>query len=449
MRMILTAAAIMLPAFGWADTYYSNLPVTSATVFPQGAMVTREQALDVPAGQHQVVFALNPGAVSSDRPKFEVSEAQLISVQMNNRLPFDPELFFTPEITSATQDVDRQTDKLRTLNNTIQALEAELDAMKAQVTYLRQITPSNDTPQSFEELQSIAILLPQLLSENGQKQETLGQKIAETQRQINQQGAILIRLQQRLRDLNPPQSNWRAATIIFASDGTAPAYVAAVNFTQNAGWNISYDVDLNTEGDEVTFDRTTTISQTTSEPWVNANLTLSSAKPFQQLGPRVLGRSTVQLIHPSLRKDGFSSAEWDGSARLAGDVPADTYAEVAPSVVANAPTAVAYDGIAVEYQLSHPTTLNGSPNGSAQVVLPSITQGVVTGRYASPRMDRTAFVKTVLINTTDEPILSGNAKFYRSGNLIGNGQMPLISVGAEADLNFGPDETLPLTMQFL
>ena len=62
-----------------------------------------------------------------------------------------------------------------------------------------------------------------------------------------------------------------------------------------------------------------------------------------------------------------------------------------------------------------------------------------------PRRDDTAFLIADIENTTGEPILPGEARFFRDGALIGEGYLDFIPEGAEAELPFGPLDHIQLT----
>ncbi len=445
MKHLLLPVLFTLPATAWADDFYTAFPVTAATVFGQGAVVTAQGAVSVPEGQHQIYLALPQSMLLNTTPRFAVAGATPISVAFVNALPKDAKAFFTPAQTAAQAEVDRLDQALAELRANQSQLQGEQAGLQVQFTYLQSIKPGGtDTAQSLEQLQAIAEFLPAALADNRAAQGALSLKLKAAQKDAEDLTAQLTLAQTKLANLGVPQADWSVAKITVAAETGADVTVFFESFVEEAGWQIRYDARLDEDAGKITLDRRALVSQYTGAAWVDAAITLSSAEPYQRLQPTIPRRDVVHLLEPPKATVRTLSKGISAEADMALNAPSPRMAAAEFAAVSGE-----FNGIEVTYKIPTPTTIGGGHSGAEQINLASITLDTDVDRYASPRRDDTAFVRAMATNTTGEPVLPGTTIFYRGDTLIGNGAMPAMAVNAQETLYFGPDDTLPLKMQFL
>lgn len=445
MKHLLACTMLCTPSFALADTFYTNLPVDSATIYPQGALVMRKTQLDLPAGEHQVVMALPSNVAQTQSLKIDVQNATPQSLGMSQDFLEDLDVYYTDDQKSIVAAYEQARDDLADLQRQRAQLQLELSGLIVQANYLQNVKPSLEAPQTIEELQAVVMFLPTALAENAEARTSLQSEIDDLQFEVQEAEAELRRRKLAYDFANLPSQDSLFATLTLKLDQPGAVEITGQNFTGQAGWQMKYDLSLSADETTVTLDRVANITQATSEAWHNAAVTLSSAKPFQQLAPILPGRDVVELINPSAQKSFSRSASLDYADEGAMMEPVVMETAAAPG----APIMGSFDGVAVEYPLPARVSLQGRFDAVEQVELSSLRLDAATDRYASPRRDTSAFVRSIVTNTTGEPILSGPANYYRGDNLINSSRIELIVTGAEETLYFGPDESLPLTMQFL
>ena len=73
MRLIVAALLCILPSVGWSDDIAAASRVVAAKIFPEGAIVTRQAGVAVPAGTHRIVVADMPRDLHpQDRPEIHL-----------------------------------------------------------------------------------------------------------------------------------------------------------------------------------------------------------------------------------------------------------------------------------------------------------------------------------------------------------------------------------------
>ena len=108
MRSSLLALSLLaIPAALWADDLPVDSEVTSVTVFPQGATLTREGDFAVPAGQHQLILTDMP---LIDPASLRLSAPGLTIGAIRYRDDFTPPL--TPEVNAAIEAAEAEVERL-------------------------------------------------------------------------------------------------------------------------------------------------------------------------------------------------------------------------------------------------------------------------------------------------------------------------------------------------
>ena len=92
----------------------------------------------------------------------------------------------------------------------------------------------------------------------------------------------------------------------------------------------------------------------------------------------------------------------------------------------------------------YPEAVSVGPTGEVLLSFDTLTLDAEQENRAVPRWDDTAFLVAMAENDTGEPILPGEARFYREGALLGDGFLPMIAAGAEAEMAFGALDHLQL-----
>jgi uncharacterized protein (TIGR02231 family) len=115
------------------------------------------------------------------------------------------------------------------------------------------------------------------------------------------------------------------------------------------------------------------------------------------------------------------------------------------AIVAAAPAmTVDWQGATVTYSYPRPVTIRDGAE-ELRLHLDQITLPAEVYVLAVPLNETTGYVTAEVTNATPEPLLPGNARFYRDVALVGGADIDLIAAGDKAELGFGPLDSLLLT----
>jgi uncharacterized protein (TIGR02231 family) len=208
--------------------------------------------------------------------------------------------------------------------------------------------------------------------------------------------------------------------------------IALDYFTHAANWAPSHELRLNSETDQLDLARFVTVTAQAPARWQNVTMRFSTSEPQRQRDPSPLWPTPARIMEPM------------AVPRLSGDL---AMTEALPGMVmapalAESRAAVSIEGLSISFEYTTPVSIGST--GQAVLLLDPVSFTAQTEARAIPRMDQTAFLVATVKNDSGAPILPGPARFFRDGALIGEDWLPLIPVGAEAELGFGALDHLPL-----
>ena len=449
MRATATALALILsatPAF--AETYPVEAPVTAATVFPDGATVTRSLDFAVPAGRHTLLIADVPRGFdpNSLRASGEGSGAfSILSVERREGDPAAAAAVAQGEAEKIRTAVERLEDQVAAARATIAAAENQIAFVEATIEATRVsgkregAAPSADDTvmlwrQSAEATREALAAKQQALIE-----------IRRLERQIEQLSA---------RAPAPTRDVPEVIAVEIEAEAPVEGEVTLEHFTSAASWGAVYDARLDSEADALTLVRRAQVQQRTGEAWRDVALTLSTARPTgrtQAVEPRV-PVAMLQEDRLLRQQRGFGGgvmglaapapmAVMEAEADMAA--PLDVQAKRA-RVVAAAPRV---QGEAVVYDIAARADIPGSGT-VRQVLVGEETFEAQVELRAAPVVDPTAYLTAVFENG-DGLILPGEVSLLRDGLYVGKGRLPLIARGEEGAVGFGALESVQVARRVL
>jgi uncharacterized protein (TIGR02231 family) len=167
--------------------------------------------------------------------------------------------------------------------------------------------------------------------------------------------------------------------------------------------------------------------------WRDVAVRVSTAIPERRRTPSEVLPDPVRIAPPAPQptfRSGLGSAEMQPMADAAFLAPAPP------------PADLIVEGLSVVYDYAAPVSIG--PTGQVTLPLDAIALDVTLENRAVPRRDATAFLVAMGENTAAAPLLPGAARFFRDGELLGSGSLPLIPAGGEIEMGFGPLDHLRL-----
>ncbi|WP_017999113.1 DUF4139 domain-containing protein [Paracoccus sp. N5] len=433
MRHLLLSTAILFAGPALADRIETTARVTDVTVYPWGAGVTREAALDLPAGAHELVIPGIPEGVAPESLRISGQGAVIgaVGFQQERALPETPAK--SPELAAAEDRVRQLKSELSAHASRVAGIKAQGEAAEDLIEFLMKLAESDG--MAGNDIAALSGTVGQQLLQARQAAIR-----AEAEAEAADQGREdleerLETAEARLEALRGPESA-RGALVVAVQGQGQPARIRITSLTGDASWQPVYDLSLARKAGTLRLDRGLLVRQSTGEDWAGVHLLLSTARPMDQSAPSELqpqfpriGENEAQLYSRSAAP--MAEAAMDSAERHEVEPVVLDESAVAGSALAG----VVGETVVYDYPTS--VTLR---DGADALRLPldshALTPEVVA--EAVPRRDDTAYLVADTVNSTGAVILPGSASFYADGALVGRGALELTAAGDKMKLGFGP-----------
>lgn len=423
---LLSTALLAFPA--WADTIETTSRVASVTLYPWGASVTRVAEFSAPSGAHEVIVPDLPGGLTAESLRLAAPEGVRLGAVnlLNDRVPVAPPK--SPARQAAEDELRRAQDALTEVQDQIDAVLARATAAEEQIEFLRGLSRRNvgDNPialsQQVRQETEAALALAQQARVEARSftpaREDAERRITEAQRALDA-----------LPDPNRPHS---ALSLSVEATG-GPTQISITTFTEAAHWQPVYQfrLDQRPEGDALDLERGILVSQSTDEDWLGVDLTVSTARPNEQIAP--------SRLYP-WRQGIYDPAEEMALARPKS-VMADALAAPAAEAMVADVAELEMQGATVTWHYGNAVDIRSGAEelrlsaGHSELPVEVLAEAV-------PLLDETAYLVAQSTNDTGQIILPGSATLYRDGAMVGLTELPLVPTGDELRLGFGPIDGL-------
>ena len=453
-------ALILFAAPALAADIDADSLVSAATVYPQGAQVTRVVKFSAGPGENRIIIDDLP--LDFDPASLRVSgtgDAAFSIISVDHRV--DRLLPVADAVDPVKQRIEGEIKALegqiQSIENENQLLDADIEAAKTRQKFAEQLMkrePQNmvdDVERQRAGPETWVQIIGLLSDETGKALRAIAlteQKIDANNTRIDALNEDLSKKQDELYATTLPAPDRSIATVEMVADTAVEGTLEVTYQVWNAGWAPVYDLRLD-QGDDakLVLARHARVSQQTGEDWNDVALTLSTARPSGRL-------DTPELA--SIQASFYTPVEFDGV--VGGAMTSATPAPTAEPQMMNEEQAkmladdsdlrrervdaemvsavAALQGQTVVYQLA--ATADVSGDGTVRQV--SIDQRTINASLlarATPEFDTNAYLYATIVNTFSGPLLPGQASVFRDGTFVGQSMLPLIAEGKEVVLPFG------------
>ena len=442
----LALSAALLSTAAYAEDISVIAPVSSVTVYPQGATVTRVIAAELPQGKHRILVPYK--ADNNDGPpRVRAPEGVAIGAMevLNNYLT-DPKAAYSPGQTAAFERVEAAKEALQALEDVVVRGQASVEAQTAKNAYLRTLTGAALTGADADAMRAASNMVAEELENAWRDQYAAAVALRADEKARDEARKDVQQAEQDLNRLAPPSGavTMLALTVEAAAAGAIEMTLDSLIY--NAGWRADYDLNL-TRGDDasVAMERKVVMQQSSGELWSDVDLTLSTANPFAQVNPTEPYPSQAFLQVKG--KGGYITSRAAPQAGYADSLREEEVVIVEP-VMAEVRAIAVIDGLSVTYDYPQPVNLT-SGGGELILALDDFDFDAREFNRAEPRFDKTAFLMAEFTNSTQEPFLPGQASISRDGVFVGRSALPLVPAGDKAEVSFGTLEGLRLDYKLL
>lgn len=447
LHRILLATTFLAATPVWAADFTTQAPVSAVTIYPQGAQVTRAISMDLPAGSHRILIPVSGHSVYRDPPRIEANTGATVgTITLLADSVLDVRSAELPEHAAARQALIDALDALHALQDQAELDRAAVDAAKARLHFLESVTAAGFDALDPDQLVALSRNLGAEIAATHAEIAAARPKLRETTEAIDEADLVVEQARRDLDRLTPPTEPVHMLAISVDKAAAGPVDLTLTSFVDQAGWAPSYDMRLDRDAATIAVDRKVRLGQFSGEPWLNVDLTLSTADPHAQIVPTDPQQNRAIIRDKAQPKRALSapSPEYDRMALEAPMAEPVIVAEQSGLVMGN----LQVDGLSVTYAYPEKVTV---PSGDdlLQLALDSFSLDADLTIRATPRSDDTAFLLAEFRNSQPDPMLPGEVQLYRDGAFIGRGDIPLVPAGAQETVAFGALDGIRLDWRLL
>lgn len=438
MRAVVHALSFVLLA---GPLLAEDLPVTSrvsaATVYPEGATVTREAEFSAPAGQHDLILTDLPRDTPLASVRVALEGAWLGGVRTRQDYVPPREAQDSAALEAARAEVERLEDALRAGRAQVADIRLEADAARARLRFLEGIGKAEGlAAQDPAALGDMVAMIGRETLEARRAETTAERRADAAERALKDLMEELSRARQALGALVPETGPRALLAVAIRAEGPVRGRLTITYTLPQAGWQPLYDLHLARDEGRVRIERGAFVRQETGENWRDIALTLSTRRPAEQGAPGEIHPWIPRIMDPDeIRPMPRVKA---GGALMEMAAPA---AEAAAMADMARPE---FDGLSVRYAYPAPVSV-ASGADRVRLMLPPVEAQAEIEARAVPLVDQTAFLLARVTNSDADVILpTPEARFYLDGRYVGQRWLPFAAAGAEMALSFGPIEGLVL-----
>jgi uncharacterized protein (TIGR02231 family) len=431
--------------------------VAAVTVYPTGALVTREVVVPEGAGTLELtVTPLPPTTVDSSLYAEGTESLRVLSTRLRTRAVLE----------DGRDDVRKLNDEIKLLHTNREKLAADLKAIQTNMqtlTKLEGFTAANITHAAEKAAlnSEAAIGLAKYVMDT-RIETTRGQTALEQQVQGLQEKIDFA--QRRLRELAAAGNRTERDAVLVVEKADPAAGKVRLNYlVDGATWRPMYKLRAGkTAKDQVQLEYLAAVTQNTGEEWSAVKVTLSTAQPTLNAAPPELhtlqvavvprgGSAPAQLTGMELEEQSkhlraraqkdFNEKQMGRGISLYNSAAAldQSWELLNPEAAVKRGCALAVrEGPSVTYHLA--TQLTVPSRGDEQVLEMARLEMPPEYYYkAVPVLTSHVYRLADLTNRSTYVLLPGEATMYIGSDFVGQMNMPLVAIGEQFTVGFGVD----------
>ncbi|MEZ5842417.1 MAG: mucoidy inhibitor MuiA family protein [Hyphomicrobiaceae bacterium] len=420
--------------------------LSTVTVYPRGAEVTREIVVKIAAGAHTLILDDLPAdaLASSIRVEGKATGRLEIGSVDSRRYALDLAGRIESRRKAIEDEIERKQDQIAALKAEIETREMQkaLIANLAQLPTRPAPTPVPGAPASSERWSDILSLI--------------GTSAADVQRAILNARLNIRATERELEEFNrklsglAPKQEWRTEVRVNVVAGTPLEAGLIVRYqVAAAGWQPQYDARLTTGSrsapPKLTLVRRAAIRQRTGESWENVAVRLSTVRPTGSSAAPDIGTVTVDFKPerppaPPVAMAPAPVARGRAMTRSA-EMARKEVADEARISAEEQQAGVEVGAFQAVFDVPGRITIPNS-NEQKQVKLSETALEPALAIRTVPRRAARAFLYAKLTLPKGAPYLYGPVSLFRDQTYVGAGAMPQKAGGETHELGFGADDSV-------
>ncbi len=403
--------------------------ITTVTLYPSMAMVTREGNVQLKAGENEITIPDLPAILVDESVRLRLSDdagVQVQNVRTENWFLEKPE----------EQKIKQLQQQIEEVNQQIVQSQNEIQVLRSKEKFLAsiQVASGQQSSQALATGKMDAATWAATLDFLGKNLTGVYAGIAElevrTQELKSKKEALQKQLEQ-VQHASPKQT--KSISFVLQAQKSQAEHVMIAYLLDQVSWKPNYEIRALPMSEQVELHYGARVSQLTGEDWEDVHLILSTASPARGAQAPELRPWDLSLHKIVLHK---RAMEAPAGAGLAPEVAAD---QVAYAAAAPEPSQAEVKGISVAFTIAGKWNV---PSGQdpVQVDIMNRTLPVKMSYMTIPKLSPFAYLRGIFANSTDYPLLPGTSEVFVDGDYVGKINLKSIAPGEEVDLSLGVDE---------
>jgi len=449
--LLLSLLLLVVPAYSHAEdnniTASSN--ISAVTVYPDRALVTRKAVVALPKGASNIVFPDLPGEAQEDslRVSGHGSAAVRIGTVESRKIylesPARDEVKKLQDEIQGLRDEDRRLSDEQSIAGDLRKFYQSIQFHDKEI-WSKEITVGKPGAEDWAKVVSFI--------DKGQKDAALEASNIEIKRRVLNNK--IDALNKRLEDLSSTGSKQMlSVSVEVSSQGEGSLELELSYVVMGATWSPLYVAKADTDSGKVELTYQGQVTQRTSEDWKDVTLSLSTARPSVGASPPELQPWYVMLYEPvrtySSAVGGMALDEMRRESMPMAKAKAFEANAPAPQAQAEVMTAQAEEtGASVMFRAA--TKQDVPADGSAHKVTLSVDTFKSDFEYFTvPKLAPYAYLKGLLVNDKDYPLLPGQASVFLGEDYLGKSNLLLTAPGEKLSLALGVDEGIKVKRELV
>lgn len=429
-RIILVALLVpFLIASASAQEKRVKSKVISATVYSQGAQITRVAKVNLDKGENRVVFTNLPPTLDESSIQVNCGEATIVSVSyQKNMLDSLSQSSDYIKLQSKKKELEKRIKLERAL---LQTIDTEKDVLLSNKKLV------GDQGVKLEDLKNSLVYFRTRLEELERSRVDKAEVIAnleEELRKINEQSQILST--QKIK-------NTSEVLVTFIADQPISVNTRIKYFTQDAGWYPTYDVRVNSINDPLSIACKANVYQITGEDWSKVKLSVSSGNPTTGSTAPTILPWYIDIIYPYTKRTlaGAPSAKYEALKSVNEEF--EVKEEVKDDLSIQMPVSVSDNQTNFTFNIDIPYDI---PSKQQPIIAVLQTPTIKASyQYTSiPKLSEYAYLVANMTDWQGLNLINGDANLYFENNYVGTTYLDTKAFGDTLKLSLGKDESIAI-----
>lgn len=422
--MLLAVAGMLFPLVTVAENIEPRAAIKKVTVFTDRALIEKEMTVELKRGENIIRIPKLTSWLVNESLQIGLpgqNDVTISEVVIEDALLKDTE---RPEVQKLQSQLDELNRQINEANNRKSVIASSNDF------YQRTNPFPNSQRVTATDMEAHTRYLEKMLMENYGRMATIDGEI----KKLNDRKAVV---ESELGNLSPGTGSCKNIIVRLQTASDKSSVPVGLSYiTLQSGWAPQYEIRAASAVAKMSFTYFATIWQSTGEDWSQANIEISTARPFVYGNPPKLTGWYLDAWQP--RPYMMKSAQ-NISVRGYSDE-----AMPAPAPVADASLleTIVVREESTSFSFVFPRKVDIISDGKPhRVQVAAADADAELAWFTAPKMVQQAFLKATVKNPFSFPMLSGSMSVFLDQRLVGNsfiGQS--ITSGDKMELSLGVDE---------